>query len=149
MTLTAYSTLASASSCIVSPRGLFRVFRYHSFEGEGGVPIIVTLNFSHRPSETTYLRIVIGRRALNTTVRQIAKAGTWELEAIVPHVDNEPPSSPVVPITAQALTGSNGLLDAVTVGSYTYWTREYAFLFTLSTETNWSNCCAAISGPTG
>ena len=108
----------------MSPRGLFRVFRYHSFEGEGGVPIIVTLNFNHRPKETTYLRIVIGRKPLNTTVRQLPKSGTWELEAVVPLCDGEISLNPVVPITAQALTSSSGLLDAVTVGSYTYWTGE-------------------------
>ena len=124
--------LASGSSCIVSPRGLFRVFRYYSFEGEGGVPITITVNFSHRPKETTYLRVVIGRRPLNTTVRQIPKAGVWELEAIVPPLDSDLSLNPVVPITAQALTGSSGILDAVTVGSYTYWTRKSFLIFFLS-----------------
>lgn len=89
------------------------------------MPIVVTVNFSHRQSETTYLRIVVGRRALNTTVRQISKSSTWELEAVVPNVDNETSLNPVVPITVQALTDSNGILDAVTVGSYTYWTGKH------------------------
>lgn len=124
--------LGSASSCIVSPRGLFRVYRYHTFEGQGGAPISVTVNFTFRPSETTYLRIVVGRKALNTTVRQLPKLGVWELEAIVPHYDDEQPQTAVMPITAQALTETNGVLDAVTVGSYTYWLREshFVLLFT-------------------
>lgn len=116
--------LASASNCIVSPRGLFRVFRFHSLQGHGGVPISVNVNFTFRPSETTYLRIVVGRKALNTTVRQVAKGGEWELEAIVPRIENETPEPTPVPITVQALTGSNGVLDAVTVGSYTYLSCE-------------------------
>ncbi|KAJ3545463.1 hypothetical protein NM688_g5623 [Phlebia brevispora] len=136
-----YPDAASASNCIISPRGLFRVFRYHSFEGEGGVPVLVTVNFNHRPSETTYLRIVIGRRALNTTVRQISKGGTWELEAIVPHLDSETSLSPVVPITAQALTSSNGVLDAVTVGSYTYWTGKHMLCYRYSSDTESSTQC--------
>lgn len=88
------------------------------------MPIAVTVNFSHRQSETTYLRIVVGRRALNTTVRQISNSGTWELEALVPHLDDETSLNPVAPVTVQALTDSNGVVDAVTVGSYTYWTGE-------------------------
>ncbi|GJE96718.1 hypothetical protein PsYK624_129240 [Phanerochaete sordida] len=111
---------ASASNCIVSPRGLFRVFRFHSLQGHGGVPISITVNFTFRPSETTYLRILVGRRALNTTVRQLPKVGVWELDAIVPRMDNDQPEPTPVAITAQALTGTNGVLDAVTVGTYTY-----------------------------
>jgi hypothetical protein len=111
--------IASASNCIVSPHGLFRVYRFHSLQGHGGVSISVTVNFSFRPSETTFLRVVIGRKALNTTVRQ-AKNGVWELKAVVPHVDNDRFEPLVVPITAQALTESNGILDAVSVGTYTY-----------------------------
>lgn len=114
---------ASASNCIVSPRGLFRVFRFHSFEGHGGTPIAIALNFTFRPSETTFLRLIVGRKALNTNVRQVGKGGLWELEAVVPHM-NDHSEPAVVPIAAQALTTTNGVLDAVTVGSYTYWTCE-------------------------
>ena len=85
------------------------------------MPITVTVNFTFRPSETTYLRIVVGRKALNTTVRRLPKLGVWELEAVVPQSEDEQPQTAVVPITAQALTETNGALDAVTVGSYTYW----------------------------
>ncbi|EKM54039.1 uncharacterized protein PHACADRAFT_209866 [Phanerochaete carnosa HHB-10118-sp] len=111
---------ASVSNCIVSPRGLFRVYRFHSLQGHGGVPISIPVNFTFRPSETTYLRIVVGRKALNTTVRQMSKAGVWELEAVVPRMENDCPEPTPVTITAQALTGMNGVLDAVTVGTYTY-----------------------------
>lgn len=117
--------IASASTCIISPRGLFRVFHFHSFEGHGGVPVAVSVNFTFRPSETTFLRLVIGRKALNTAVRQVGKGGLWELEAIVPHMESGHHEPAVVPITAQALTTTNGVLDAVTVGSYTYWSCEY------------------------
>ncbi len=54
----------------------------------------------------------------------MARTGTWELEAIVPPLDDHHQQSTVLPITAQALTDTNGLLDAVTVGSYTYWAGE-------------------------
>ena len=104
----------------MSPHGLFRVFRYHTFEGHGGAPIAIALHFTFRPSETTFLRLVVGRRALNTAVRQVGKTGLWELEAVVPYAESEQ----VVPITAQALTTTSGVLDAVTVGSYTYWPCE-------------------------
>ena len=95
------------------------MYRFHSLQGQGGVPISVAVNFSFRPSETTFLRVVVGRKALNTTARQ-AKNGVWELEAVVPHMDNKGLDPIAVPIAAQALTESNGILDAVTVGTYTY-----------------------------
>ena len=117
---------ASASNCIVSPRGLFRVHRFHSMQGHGGVPISVTLNFFLRPSERTFLRIVLGRQALSTNVRQVAKSGVWELDAVVPPMENDNMEPLAVPITAQALTESNGILDAVTVGTYTYLTCKSA-----------------------
>lgn len=100
------------------------MFRYHTFEGRGGSPVAITVNFSFRPSETTYLRIVIGRKALNTTVRQVGRGSIWELEAVVPHLENAQIGPTVVPIAAQALTTTTGVLDAVTVGSYTYWPCE-------------------------
>ena len=71
------------------------------------------------------MRIVIGRKPLTTTVRLLPKAGIWELEAVVPSLDADiSMSNTVVPIVAQALTETNGLLDAVTVGPFTYWSRK-------------------------
>ncbi|KAL4253447.1 hypothetical protein ABKN59_002077 [Abortiporus biennis] len=110
---------ASASNMLVSPRGLFRVHGYHNLESEAGMPIKVALHFCHSSAQTTYLRLVLGRKALTTTVRPLknSKQGTWELESIAP--TNTHMNVPF-PLSVQALNSENGVLDSLVVGNFSY-----------------------------
>ncbi|EIW63134.1 uncharacterized protein TRAVEDRAFT_17589 [Trametes versicolor FP-101664 SS1] len=105
---------------------MFRVYSYTPSEGPAGSSIIVNVHFNLPSADTTFLRIVVGHRALSTTVRQAQdrRFGEWELEAMIPELETASlgPSSPstVVPLTVQALNGTNETLDSVTFGKFTY-----------------------------
>ncbi|KAJ8497163.1 hypothetical protein ONZ51_g692 [Trametes cubensis] len=118
--------------CILSPGQMFRVYGYSPTEGPAGSSIVVNVHFNLVSTETTFLRIVVGHRALSTTVRQSQdrRYGEWELEAVIPDFEAALPgtSSPsaTVPLTVQALNGSNETLDSVTFGKFTYSNRRVA-----------------------
>ncbi|KAI9066627.1 hypothetical protein FKP32DRAFT_363816 [Trametes sanguinea] len=121
-----------ARGCIVSPGQMFRVYGYSPCEGPAGASIVVNVHFNLVSVETTFLRIVVGQRALSTTVRQSQdrRYGEWELEAVIPELDAAspglPPPSATVPLTVQALNSSNETLDSVTFGKFTYSQRRVA-----------------------
>lgn len=112
--------------CILSPGQMFRVYGYSPSEGPAGARIVVNVHFNLLSSETTFLRVVVGNRALSTTVRQSQdrRFGEWELEAVIPEFETAllGASSPstAVPLTVQALNGTNETLDSVTFGKFTY-----------------------------
>ncbi|KAI0780168.1 hypothetical protein C8Q74DRAFT_747171 [Fomes fomentarius] len=116
--------------CVTSPHDMFRVFGYTPHEGVAGISIVVNVQFTFLSDETTFLRIVVGNRALSTAVRASAsKRGCeWDLEATVPDFETATstgfPSS-TVPLTVQALNSANVTLDSLTFGKFTY-TRRYA-----------------------
>lgn len=105
---------------------MFRVYGYGPSEGPGGVSIVVNVHFNLVSTQTTFLRIVVGHRALSTTVRQSQdrRFGEWELEAVIPELDTASAGSsspsPAVPLTVQALNASNETLDSITFGKFTY-----------------------------
>ena len=109
---------------------MFRIFGYSPQEGSAGTSIVVNVHFSLLRSETTFLRIVVGNRALSTVVKPASseQENEWELEAVVPEL--EPAStdasglSSTVPITVQALNRSNVTLDSLTFGKFTYTRRR-------------------------
>ncbi|KAH9858639.1 hypothetical protein C2E23DRAFT_864511 [Lenzites betulinus] len=110
---------------------MFRVYGYGPSEGPAGVSIIVNVHFNLVSTQTTFLRIVVGNRALSTTVRQSQdrRFGEWELETVIPDLDTAAPGSSAsasVPLTVQALNGSNETLDSVTFGKFTYSNRRSA-----------------------
>ncbi|KAI0823622.1 hypothetical protein BC628DRAFT_1411405 [Trametes gibbosa] len=111
---------------------MFRVYGYGPSEGPGGVSIVVNVHFNLVSTQTTFLRIVVGHRALSTTVRQSQdrRFGEWELEAVIPELDTASAGSsspsPAVPLTVQALNASNETLDSITFGKFTYSHRRLA-----------------------
>ncbi|CAL1707999.1 unnamed protein product [Somion occarium] len=116
------SPIRSASNVIVSPRGQFRISHYRSIEGEAGACIVIAVDFCHQTNETTFLRLVLGRRALTTAVRHIPECryGAWELEAVVPLPDDFANPSTPVPLSVQALNSDNSILDSVIAGNFVY-----------------------------
>ena len=98
---------------------MFRVYGYYPSEGVVGSSISVALNFQARTSQTIFLRVLIGARALSTTVQQYSqrKPGAWELQATAPQLEV---SAGTVPLSVQALNGSEEILDEVTFGQFTY-----------------------------
>ncbi|KAI0371050.1 hypothetical protein BV20DRAFT_979097 [Pilatotrama ljubarskyi] len=111
---------------------MFRVYGYTPSEGPAGSSIVVNVHFNLVSTETTFLRIVVGNRALSTTVRQSQdrRFGEWELEAVIPELETtssgSSSDSTAVPLTVQALNGSNDTLDSVTFGNFTYSLRRLA-----------------------
>ncbi|KAI0745120.1 hypothetical protein C8Q76DRAFT_851946 [Earliella scabrosa] len=110
---------------VASPNDMFRVYSYTPRDGSAGSAIVVTVQFTFMSTETTFLRIVVGNRALSTSVRASAskREGEWDLQATIPELDIAatsafPPST--VPLTVQALNGSNITLDSLTFGKFTY-----------------------------
>lgn len=114
--------------CVTSPHDMFRVFGYTPHEGAAGISIVVNVQFTFMSDETTFLRIVVGNRALSTAVRASAskRECEWDLQATVPDFETATstgfPSS-TVPLTVQALNNANVTLDSLTFGKFTY-TRQ-------------------------
>ncbi|KAI0717220.1 hypothetical protein C8T65DRAFT_707297 [Cerioporus squamosus] len=118
---------------IASPGNMFRVYGYTPQEGAAGTPIVVTVRFIFESTETTFLRIVVGNRALSTAVSASAtgRLGEWDLKATAPDFEAAtagPLCSSTVPLTVQALDASNATLDSVTFGKFTYCTRASSVL---------------------
>ncbi|KAM5530926.1 hypothetical protein V8D89_015416 [Ganoderma adspersum] len=114
---------------VTSPGQMFRILGYTPQEGPAGTTIWVSVQFSLIRAETTFLRIVVGNRALSTTVRasKSEQENEWELEAVVPELEmvssDLHSSSSTVPLTVQALNHSNVALDTLTFGKFTYTRR--------------------------
>ncbi len=121
---------ATSRPYIASPGDLFRVYGYTPHEGGAGTSITVTVRFIFESTETTFLRIVVGNRALSTAVSASSTGclGEWDLEATAPDFEAATAGSPyssesTVPLTVQALNSSNTTIDSVTFGKFTYCTR--------------------------
>ncbi len=110
---------------VVSPRGLFRIAGYRTLEGHVGTLIKIVLAFAPR-ADVSILRLVLGRRALTTTVRHIASksGGAWEVEARAPPSDDSGCPSTPIPLSVQALGSNKAILDSVIVGSFCYTDRK-------------------------
>ena len=108
---------------VSSPCQVFRVYGYGPQEGAPGVCIAVNLQFHLVSSETTFLRIVVGNRALATDVQPVPgkREGEWNLRAVIPEPEGASTGFPhTVPVTVQALSGSNDTIDSLTFGRFTY-----------------------------
>jgi hypothetical protein len=108
---------------VASSIGMIHVFGYTPAEGEQGVPITVQINFNHRSHQPVFIRLVIGRKPVPTTVRELSDRtyGRWQLEAASPPFDKQTNASAKVLITVQALNHENAILDSVTFGEFKYW----------------------------
>jgi hypothetical protein len=60
---------------------------------------------------------------VGTKVRELEPPGHghWQLEAAIPPFSRHNSTLPNLPLTIQALTDDNTLLDSVTFGEFTYW----------------------------
>ncbi|THH28530.1 hypothetical protein EUX98_g5657 [Antrodiella citrinella] len=90
-----------------------------TLKGKTAGPVRVTVTFTHRSSEIIFLRLVLGKKALTTSVTQIA-GGVWQLEAAAPHPNEVMYPSFDVPLAVQALQDSGDILDSLLVGQFTY-----------------------------
>ncbi|OAX40843.1 hypothetical protein K503DRAFT_781102 [Rhizopogon vinicolor AM-OR11-026] len=107
--------------------GILHVSGYTPPEGEENVPIVVNFNCTADLAAGSHIRLVVGRRAVGTKVRELEPPGYghWQLEAAVPPFARHNSASPNLPLTIQALTDDKTLLDSVTFGEFTYWLPEH------------------------
>ncbi|GLB37234.1 putative regulator medusa [Lyophyllum shimeji] len=113
----------SAANVVVSPAGIIHVLGYTPTEGESGAPISVRIHFHPDLAQEIYVRLVVGHKAVPTTVREIHDApyGRWQLDAVAPPFDQSASPSPKVLISVQALTKDDAILDTATFGEFSYW----------------------------
>ncbi|KAH9920723.1 uncharacterized protein B0H18DRAFT_585713 [Fomitopsis serialis] len=101
-----------------SPRGALRVFAYSPPQGPPGATITANIDFTVQATDTIYLRLVLGRRALTTSVRRLPYKH-FELQARVPMDDSTGSPGSVMALSAQALGSNDELIDTVTFGNFT------------------------------
>ncbi|KIK39675.1 hypothetical protein CY34DRAFT_25159 [Suillus luteus UH-Slu-Lm8-n1] len=106
--------------------GILHVLGYTPAEGEQNISIIVNFNCTADLAAGSHIRLVVGRRAVGTKVRELGPAGYghWQLEATVPLFSRHNSASPNLPLTIQALADDKKLIDSVTFGEFTYWEPE-------------------------
>ncbi|KAG1878208.1 hypothetical protein F4604DRAFT_1652486 [Suillus subluteus] len=116
--------------------GILHVLGYTPAEGEQNVPVVVNFNCSADLAAGSHIRLVVGRRAVGTKVRELGPTGYghWQLEATVPLFSRHNSTSPNMPLTIQALADDKTLLDSVTFGEFTY--REPGMNHTPSLSSN-------------
>ncbi|KAH9830754.1 uncharacterized protein C8Q71DRAFT_862207 [Rhodofomes roseus] len=101
-----------------SPCGALRVFAYSPPQGPPGATITANIDFTMQAADTIYLRLVLGRRALTTSVRRLPDR-RFELQARVPLDDAAASPTSVMSLSAQALSSNDELIDTVTFGNFT------------------------------
>jgi hypothetical protein len=113
----------SSPGVVSSSAGMIHVFGYTPTEGEQDVPITVYIDFISKSYKSVYIRLVVGRKAVATQVRELVPStlGRWQLEAAAPPFDRQSSASAKVFLTVQALDDKNSILDSVTFGEFTYW----------------------------
>ncbi|KAG6854060.1 hypothetical protein C0991_011038 [Blastosporella zonata] len=117
--------LVSTSNVVVSPRGIIHVLGYTPTEGESGAPISVRIHFNPEFADEIYVRLVIGRKPVATSVRETNDApyGRWQLDAVAPPF-HHPTSPPKVLLSVQALNKDNIVLDSAVFGEFSYWAPD-------------------------
>jgi hypothetical protein len=123
--------VSSHPTVVTSTVGLIHVLGYNPGEGEQGVPITANINFSCQVGPAVRVRLVVGRRAIATQVRELVDQtyGRWQLEGTVPPFLRQATASPKVLLTVQAINFENVVLDSVTFGEFTYWESGEYMLF--------------------
>ncbi|KIK94898.1 hypothetical protein PAXRUDRAFT_827545 [Paxillus rubicundulus Ve08.2h10] len=98
------------------------VMSYAPGEGKCGNSILVNFACKADMAVGIHIRLVIGRRAVSTQVRELEPpgCGRWQLEGCIPSFSKQKSSSAMVPLTIQAVSNANRVLDSVTFGDFTY-----------------------------
>lgn len=94
-------------------------------EAHAGDRIVVAVDFRYQSNKETFLRLVLGRRPLHTSVCHAPESNRWEIAAIIPPPQAYANPTAPIPISVQALDEENAILDSVVAGSFTYWDRTY------------------------
>ena len=115
-------------SLLISPRGLFHISHYHEFEAQAGDRVVIAVDFRYQSTKETFLRLVLGRRPLHTSVRRVPESSRWEIAAVIPPPQAYANPTAPIPLSVQALDEDNSILDSVVAGSFTYWNRTYISL---------------------
>ncbi|RDB25379.1 hypothetical protein Hypma_008094 [Hypsizygus marmoreus] len=111
-----------SAAVVVSPHGIISVLGYTPTEGEGGAPISVRIHFRPEYTDAIFVRLVVGHKAVATTVHEIPDVPCqWQLDAVAPPFDQNAFPSHKVLISVQALDKDNAILDTVTFGEFCYW----------------------------
>ena len=98
---------------------MIHVYSYTPSEGEQNVPITAYMNFFIKSTDPTYVRLVVGRKAVATQVQPLEHC--WQLDAVAPPFDRERAGSAKVALTVQLMDGRNTVLESFTFGEFTYW----------------------------
>ena len=116
------SPLGFTSSSI----GILQVYEYTPREGEHGIPLTVNIDLQYSGMGAVHVRLVVGRKAIPTVVRELADAsyGAWVLEGVIPAFDHHQHKTLLVPVTVQALNNDMDVIDTVTFGNFRYWAPE-------------------------
>lgn len=112
------------SDISISPTAVFHVLGFTPAEGEAGTPISVRIHFHPGYSDALSVRLIVGHKAVHTTVREIKDAtsyGSWQLDAIAPPFDSLQSTSTKVLLSVQALNEDHAILDTLTFGEFIYW----------------------------
>lgn len=118
------------SDISISPTGVFHVLGFTPAEGEAGTPISVRIHFHPGYSDALSVRLIVGHKAVHTTVREIKDAasyGSWQLDAIAPPFDSLQSTSTKVLLSVQALNEDHAILDTLTFGEFIYWSLGYFY----------------------
>ncbi|KAJ7647477.1 hypothetical protein FB45DRAFT_893553 [Roridomyces roridus] len=107
---------------------MIHVLDFNPNEGEEGAPITVRIHFHSDSSDPIHVRLVVGNKAVSTTVRELPGVdyGRWQLDAAAPALSHLALANNKALITAQALSADNAILDSVTVGEFSYWVSNPA-----------------------
>lgn len=92
--------------------------------GEGNEATLISVNFTCKADVAVgiHIRLVVGCRAVSTQVHEIDApgCGRWQLKGHAPSFSKQKSSSPMVPLTIQAVDSENHVVDSVTFGDFLY-----------------------------
>jgi hypothetical protein len=103
---------------------MFNVLSYSPQAGQSGTTVTIdTLFHNFNWLEDVHIRILIGREPIHTEIKSLGEnfSNLWRCTGFVPEFKAHKNSSiHTVDVTIQAVDKRNALLDAITIGRFTY-----------------------------